>query len=162
MLDTSNVGNAEQNGSQLTPLERLRPYQIATLVLPGQDVTVIDASDKEFQAFVRRCSLNITDFSDDAWSFDDRIRLINHCRKNGVDLFAVPNKNNSKPEQKQFGNNSGNELIGELFEGDKTASQADTQAVEPIGVAAIRDDIDSLLEQLKKSSDGEQKEFDNG
>lgn len=159
MQSTSNVGNAEHAGSQPTPLERLRPWQIATLALPGQDVTVIDASDKEFQAFVRRCNLHIADDENEIWSFDDRVRLINHGRKRGIDLFAEYAEKSSDQEQKQFGNNSEKELIGELFEGHEAACQELSATIGNPTPTELRDDIDLLLQEMEKSSSGEQKEF---
>ena len=161
MLDTSNVGNVEQSGLQPTPLERLKPWQIATLPLPGQDVTVIDASDEEFQAFVRRCNLHIADDENEIWSFDDRVRLINYVRKYGVDLFAEPNKKSSSPEQNQFGNNSEKELIGELFEPVEVAPMADLGNISTWPAIQLRDDIDLLLAEMERSSSDEQKEFGN-
>lgn len=159
MQSTSNVGNAEHAGSQSTPLERLRPFQIATLLLPGTNVQVMDATDAQFEAFLVSQSLAIVDGEIAEWSFDDRVRLINFARKNGVDLFAQPNKNNSEPEQKQFGNNSENELIGELFDGGGVAPQAVRDDMQAVDVFTVRHDIDLLLEDMKKSSKSEQKEF---
>lgn len=69
--------------------EQLHPYQIARLILPRQKVTVLDASDAQFQAFVTwRCALDISEDAE-RWSFDDRCRLINQYRASGIDLFAV-------------------------------------------------------------------------
>ena len=160
MQDTSNVGSAVQNGSQLTPLERLRPFQIATMLLPGTNVQVMDATDAQFEAFLVSVGLAIVDGEIAEWSFDDRVRLINFARKNGIDLFAEPNKNNSDQEQEQFENNSETELIGELFEGHEAARQELLDIVGNPTSTELRDDIDMLIVEMEKYSESEQKEFE--
>lgn len=160
MQSTSNVGNAEHAGSQSTPLERLRPFQIATLLLPTEyvlPVTIMDATNAQFQNFVRIHNLSIE--MDGEWSFDDRVRLINFYRKQGRDLFVLPNKNNSGLEQNQLANNSETELIGELFEGHEAARQELLAIVGDPTPTELRDDIDMLIAEMEKSSSGEQKEF---
>jgi hypothetical protein len=97
MQSTLNVGSAANGGS--IPLPRLNPREIAVMLLPtahGPAVNVMDATDEEFQAFVEWwCMLDIP-VDNLGWSFDDRCRLINHYRKQGVDLFKDLNGNNSE------------------------------------------------------------------
>ena len=156
MQSTSTVGNAEHAGSQNT-LARLRPYEIALLQLPGQHVTVMDASDTEFQAFVTRSGL-IIESDDPAWSFDDKCRLINHARKYGLDLFATSNENSSQKEPKQFANNSQTIPDGELFDGHEASTQAILATIGDATPSELRDDIDQLIEELKTYSESEHKE----
>lgn len=100
------------------PLPRLNPREIAILTLPGQSVNVMDATDAQFQAFVTAQQLNIADDESEAWSFDDRCRLINHGRKYGIDLFAA-NRNN---------------LAAQLFSSPETAANAGSGDIEEIKV----------------------------
>jgi hypothetical protein len=113
MQNMSNVGSGVQSGLQHSPqtLERLRPYQIAMRMLPTASVTVMEASDEQFQALVDAHGILINDEIAE-WSFDDRCRFINHKRKQGVDLFVLPNKNSSETIQD-----------GELFVAPEPAPQ---------------------------------------
>ncbi len=122
MQGTSNVGSAGQDGLQGTPvLERLRPFQIATRLLPTAPVTVLEASDAQFQAFVDAHDLHIEDGEAGVWSFDDRCRLINHGRKHGLDLFVLPNKNSSAQPTETIPNNSPTEQNPNCLESAQSA-----------------------------------------
>jgi hypothetical protein len=116
MSDTSNVGNAKSAGS------RLRPFEIATLLLPlqgGETVRVMDATDEQFQSFIKGAGVPVDDQGIAEWSFDDRCGIINHALKYGVALPFV--------EQNQFVNNlqpNKNNSIGELLPRPEHAPQA--------------------------------------
>jgi hypothetical protein len=118
MQSTSIAGNVESSGSTL---ERLNPRQVAVLRLPGTAVQVMDATDVQFQALAERSGLRI-DTELAAWSFDDRIRFINYCRGQGIDLFATPN---AKSSQSVPGT--------EVFAGDQRTLQAALAATEKEG-----------------------------
>jgi hypothetical protein len=111
MSDTSNVGSAKNVG--LIPLKRLRPFEIATLLIPlqgGELVRVMDATDAQFQGFIKDAGVPVDDQGIVEWSFDDRCGIINHALKYGVALpFVEQNQfaNNSQPNK----NNSPSELL---------------------------------------------------
>lgn len=95
MTSTSNAGSVENAGLAPQSLPRLNPRQIATMLLPGTTVAVMDATDAQFQK----------DIADQVgipadtigWSFDDRVRLINYCRQHlGFDPCASPNKSSAQ------------------------------------------------------------------
>jgi hypothetical protein len=129
------------------------------MLLPGTSSQVMDASDKEFDAFVRASGLQVQDAELIDWTFDDRVRFINYARNRGIDPFNVPNTNNSEETQKQFNNNSENELTPELFDGDQIASMADLGNISTWPAIQLRNDIDLLISEMEKSSQPEQKEF---
>lgn len=81
-------------------------------------MTVEFATDIEFQLWVLESHLDdlIDENGVTAWSFDDRVRLINFARKLGRDVPLLEQKNNS--------NNSASTSDSELFVGDTSASQA--------------------------------------
>ena len=98
----------------------LKPWEIAAKLLPSASgqVDIEHASDSEFQAWVDASGL--ADLIDDdgiaAWSFDDRIRLINFALRQGRNVPFLEPLNNS--------NNSGNNSPEELFRGNEAASEA--------------------------------------
>jgi hypothetical protein len=99
MNDISNAANAKSAGS----IPRLRPYEIATLLIApggGRTVRVMDATDDEFQMFVLDAGLPVEEDGIAEWSFDDRCGIINHALKHGIKLPFIENKNNSDSEQK--------------------------------------------------------------
>lgn len=98
MQNTSSAGSAEQNGSQ-----RLNPRQIAVKLIAvkdGSPVRVLDASDEQFEAFIREVGIRVKQGDEgEKWSFDNRCRVINFALQRGLHLpFVDPN--NSTPEQK--------------------------------------------------------------
>lgn len=145
--DTLSAGSAGNAGS--TQLGRLNPREIAVLVLPGTNVQVMSATDEQFQQLVDASGLKIDANGIAEWSFDDRIRFINYARRRGIDLFASPNKNNSEPEQKQFGNNSPTEL----FEGAEVALEAGALSID----ASMEKRVQSVRESTQNSSETEEK-----
>lgn len=116
--DTAKPGNVVASGLQKNV--GLKPWEIAVKLLPcasGQTVSVEHASDAQFQAWIVASKLDdlIEAGGIEAWSFDDRIRVINFALRSGRSLqFA--DENNS--------NNSEKNTEPELFEGDNPASQA--------------------------------------
>lgn len=151
---TTDMSNAGSGVSAGFILPRLNPREIALLLLPGTTVTVMDASDAQFQSFVATSGLKVNENGIAGWSFDDRIRTINHARKYGLDLFGLANKNNSDGEQKQFGNNS----PSELFDVPEAALQAGALSLED----SAYNDKESVRMDAQKSSETEQKAFGEG
>jgi len=101
MIDTSNVGSVERAG-----LERLNPRQIARklFLCEGQPVSVLDATDEQFEAFRIAARIPVSEKEEGKrWSWDNRCRAINHALKYGLklpfveeDSVPIPNKNNSE------------------------------------------------------------------
>lgn len=122
MSDTSNVGNAKSAG------RRLRPFEIATLLIPlqgGETARVMDATDGQFQSFIKGAGVPVDDQGIAEWSFDDRCGIINHALKYGLQLPFV--------EQNQFANNSQpnkNNSLPELLPHPKPAPQAWVEALD--------------------------------
>ena len=105
MTNTSNVGNAEQNGSL-----RLNPRQIAVKLITvagGSPVSVLDATDEQFEAFIKQIGIPVKAGDEgQRWSFDNRCRAINYALKYRLHLPFV-DTNNSEPNK----NNSDSELL---------------------------------------------------
>lgn len=100
-------------------MERLRPYQIATLCFRTTDDQTVDvehATDEQFQAFIERVGIRINDQGIVEWSFDDRCRAVNFARAKGKSLPFITgqNKNNSQPAEAG--------IVSELFERRELAS----------------------------------------
>src|SRR5579859_3063365 len=117
--NTAKPGSAGASGLQKNV--GLKPWEIAVKLLlfaSGQAVTVEQATDVEFQLWVLESKLE--DLIDEngiaAWSFDDRIRLINFALQQGRNVPFV--------EQQKNSNNSENNSDSELFGSDESASQA--------------------------------------
>jgi hypothetical protein len=115
MPNTSSAGNVEQNGSQ-----RLNPRQIAIKLIPvvdGPSVRVLDATDEQFEAFIRAVGIAVKAGEEgEKWSFDNRCRAINFALKRGRHLpFVDPN--NSGNEQKTIPDMS-REIALEASSGD--------------------------------------------
>lgn len=80
-------------------------------------MTVLDATDEQFEAFRVAVGIPVDEKEEGKkWSWDNRIRAINHALKYRLKLpfveensVPVPNKNNSPSE---------------LFKGDKPSSEA--------------------------------------
>jgi hypothetical protein len=137
MSDTSNATNAKNAG------RRRRPFEIATLLIPcrGGRARVMDASDEEFQSFIKGAGLPVDDQGIAEWSFDDRCGIINHAIKHGVQLPFIEEKDTgvyapsgplSKASQDAFSEraweqkNSGpnkNNSSAELFTSPESAPQ---------------------------------------
>lgn len=105
--------NERGTGVPIGLQKRLPPWEIAAKLLPidGGVVSLKDATDDQFQAFVVSTGMRIRDNGIAEWSFDDRIRFVNFALHRGVSLPFV--------EQ----NNSENDSDSELFEGPPSASQ---------------------------------------
>jgi hypothetical protein len=79
----------------------------------------MDATDEQFQNFIKGAGVPVDDQGIAEWSFDDRCGIINHALKYGVKLPFV--------EQNQFVNNSNlnkNNSQSELLPRPEPASQA--------------------------------------
>ncbi len=116
---TSKPTSAGESGSQKS--SALKPWVIAGKLLPlesRQTVSVERATDTQFQAWLVAAGLD--DLVDDdgivAWSFDDRVRVINFALRAGRVVPFVEEQNNS--------NNSENNSESELLEGDEQAQEA--------------------------------------
>lgn len=84
MNDMLNAGSAKSAG------RRLRPYEIAILLIPlagGGSVRVMDGSDEQFQDFIKCVPVDTQGIAE--WSFDDRVGIINHALKYGLKLPFV-------------------------------------------------------------------------
>ncbi len=109
---TNDMSNLTNGGAPGLPvkLAELRPWEIVEKFFRtarGKVVDVEHATDEEFQFFVTQHRIPVQDNGIAEWSFDDRVRTINHALRYGVELHFVE-QNNSESE---------------LFEGDKPASQ---------------------------------------
>jgi hypothetical protein len=65
---------------------------VAVKLLPlgnGQTVSILDASDEQFEAFRLVVGIPVKDSEDKKWSFEDRCRAINHALKYGLNLPFV-------------------------------------------------------------------------
>lgn len=104
----------------------------------------MDATDEQFQRFVTACKLNVDDNEIQEWSFDDRVRLINHGRKFGVDIFAElraePNENNSANEQKT------------IRQGDNEPASEDVPAVHLHADKDLKPETAQALGKLVKAA----------
>ena len=90
MIDTSNVGSAETDGLQ--EVRRLNPREIAIkkIEINGQIVTILDASDEQFEAFRLITGIPVKEGEEGKkWSFDNRCRAINHALKYGLKLSFI-------------------------------------------------------------------------
>lgn len=121
--DTSDPGSAGVSG---LPKKTLRPWQIAAKLLPsladGQPIRIDCASDEDFQAWV--VANKLQDLVDDngiaAWSFDDRIRVINGAIRRGISLqFAGETIPEDLPIREQSNSKAG--IVLELFDGPQPA-----------------------------------------
>jgi hypothetical protein len=74
-------------------VSRLNPRQIAVKLLPlenGQTVSVLDASDEQFEAFRLVVGIPVKEGEEGVkWSWDNRCRAINHALKYGLKLPFV-------------------------------------------------------------------------
>jgi hypothetical protein len=88
----------------------------------GQAVSIEQASDPEFQAWIEASGL--ADLVDDdgivEWSFDDRVRIINFALRQGRTLHFVEDLENEQNNS----NNSENNSESELLEGYEARQEA--------------------------------------
>lgn len=117
--NTNDTSNRTAGGGAGSPKKKaLRPWEIAVRLFRSGErvVSVEQASDAEFQAFVDRHHIPVDDAGIAEWSFDDRVRAINFALRSGIELELFEPENNS--------NNSPNNSFSELFGSDESASQA--------------------------------------
>ena len=163
---TKDAGTVPKSGSPTTASPRqelqqhLPPWMLAPLLLShlenGQPVSVSEASDATFDAWIAAQGVPVDDAGIPDWSFDDRLDVIVYALDNGLTLTFSDEDGSPysmakvKPEriQQELPNNSVDELIAELFEGNETAQEARmTELHEPqhdVTVAVVEMNVGSV------------------
>ncbi len=91
--NTSKPTNGEESGSAGTNnVAQLDPWVIAHLLICKRDeqpVSIEDATDDEFDAWVQAHDIPVKENGIQGWSFDDRCRLVNYAFAHGFSLAFV-------------------------------------------------------------------------
>lgn len=105
---TSNTSKPmSEAGSGSTPTIRLRPWEIAELLIckrGEQLIEVEQATDTEFQSWLDDNGIPVDDNGVEGWTFDDRCMVINYALSQGatlefVDGTTLPAELNSSEEE---------------------------------------------------------------
>lgn len=124
-MTTSGMSDPGNEGANGLPKKTLRSWEIAAKLLPslenGQPIRIDCASDADFQSWVEANEL--LDMIDDngiaAWSFDDRIRVINGAIRRGRTLQFAETIHQAIPDEEPSNPKKG--IIIELFDGPQPA-----------------------------------------
>src|SRR5689334_598070 len=99
--NTSKPMNEEESGSGDTNAHtQLDPWIIAHLLICTRDeqpLSIEDATDDEFDAWVNTHGIAVKENGISGWSFDDRCRLVNYALAHGYTLIFVDGKRNPEP-----------------------------------------------------------------
>ena len=99
--NTSNHINEDENGSADTNrVAQLDPWDIAHLLICKRDeqlISIEDATDGEFNAWVKTHDIAVKENGISGWSFDDRCRLVNYALAHGYTLTFVDGKHIPEP-----------------------------------------------------------------
>ena len=91
--NTSKPTGEGKIGSANTSLKlQLDPWDIADLLICQRDeqlISIGDATDAEFEAWVQTNTIPVKENGIVGWSFDDRCRLVNHVLEQGGRLAFV-------------------------------------------------------------------------
>ena len=91
--NTSNPTSGEESGSSDTNSQlQLDPWDIAHLLICKRDeqpISIEDATDDEFDAWVKAHAIAVKENGIHGWSFDDRCRLVNYALAHGYTLTFV-------------------------------------------------------------------------
>lgn len=72
----------------------------------GPPVRVLDATDEQFEVFIREAGVKVrANEEGERWSFDNRVRVINYARKRGlylpfVDVPGIVSGNEKRSEER--------------------------------------------------------------
>jgi hypothetical protein len=101
--NTSNRMSGEESGSADTnSVLQLDPWIVAHLQICKRDeqpVSLEDATDDEFDAWVKTHAIAVKENGIQGWSFDDRCRLVNYALAHGFTLIFVDGKRIPEPTQ---------------------------------------------------------------
>jgi hypothetical protein len=91
--NTSKLTSAEGSGSADTNSRlQLDPWIVAHLLICKRDekpVSIEDATDDEFDAWVKTHDIPVKENGIQGWSFDDRCRVVNYALAHGYTLTFV-------------------------------------------------------------------------
>src|SRR5690242_11094245 len=91
--NTSNRMNGEESGSaDMNKDTQLDPWIVAHLLICKRDeqpVSIEDATDDEFDAWVRTHDITVKENGISGWSFDDRCRLVNYALAHDYTLTFI-------------------------------------------------------------------------
>jgi hypothetical protein len=91
--NTSKLTNEEETGSADTNSQlQLDPWDIAHLLMCKRDeqpISIEDATDDEFDSWVKTLDIAVKENGITGWSFDDRCRLVNYALAHGYTLTFV-------------------------------------------------------------------------
>jgi hypothetical protein len=91
--NTSNLTNGEESGSVDTnKAEQLDPWIVAHLLICKRDeqpVSIEEATDDEFDVWVKTHDIPVKENGIQGWSFDDRCRVVNYALAHGYTLTFV-------------------------------------------------------------------------
>lgn len=96
MNSTQKLTPEVADGSQKKQGKRLRPWQVAQLLLEvgeGKQVDVEHATDMQFEQFIEQAGIPVDTQNIAEWSFDDRCGVIYWAMERGIELPFAEIKN---------------------------------------------------------------------